>query len=119
MPPASVGAFGKPRAVTLAGHQAAFCSSGRSLCEYPLSVLRAAPALNTLSLRSASEVFFEQGPTRIGGSYKKLVYREYTDASFSRRKERGPEEEHLGILGESTQSARAPGPLPWAHDCYE
>ncbi|XP_070094393.1 ceruloplasmin isoform X3 [Equus przewalskii] len=48
---------------------------------------------------SDSEVFFEQGATRIGGSYKKLVYREYTDASFRNRKERGPEEEHLGILG--------------------
>ncbi|KAG8511404.1 Ceruloplasmin [Galemys pyrenaicus] len=48
---------------------------------------------------SASEVFFEQGPARIGGSYKKLVYREYTDASFTNRKKRGPEEEHLGVLG--------------------
>ncbi|XP_054441156.1 ceruloplasmin isoform X2 [Pteronotus mesoamericanus] len=48
---------------------------------------------------SASEVFFEHGPTRIGSSYKKLVYREYTDASFTNRKERGPDEEHLGILG--------------------
>ncbi|XP_049723444.1 ceruloplasmin isoform X1 [Elephas maximus indicus] len=48
---------------------------------------------------SESQVFFEQGATRIGGSYKKLVYREYTDASFATRKERGPEEEHLGILG--------------------
>ncbi|XP_009199799.1 ceruloplasmin isoform X4 [Papio anubis] len=48
---------------------------------------------------SDSAVFFEQGTTRIGGSYKKLVYREYTDASFTNRKERGPEEEHLGILG--------------------
>uniref|UniRef100_G1LWZ3 Ceruloplasmin n=1 Tax=Ailuropoda melanoleuca TaxID=9646 RepID=G1LWZ3_AILME len=48
---------------------------------------------------SASEVFFKQGTTRIGGSYKKLVYREYTDASFTNRKKRGPEEEHLGLLG--------------------
>uniref|UniRef100_A0A8D1U736 ferroxidase n=2 Tax=Sus scrofa TaxID=9823 RepID=A0A8D1U736_PIG len=48
---------------------------------------------------SASEVFFTRGSTRIGGSYKKLVYREYKDASFTNRKERGPEEEHLGILG--------------------
>uniref|UniRef100_A0A8C8Z8S5 Ceruloplasmin n=1 Tax=Prolemur simus TaxID=1328070 RepID=A0A8C8Z8S5_PROSS len=48
---------------------------------------------------SDSQVFFEQGATRIGGSYKKLVYREYTDASFTNRKQRGPEEEHLGILG--------------------
>ncbi|XP_075412020.1 ceruloplasmin isoform X2 [Tenrec ecaudatus] len=48
---------------------------------------------------SESEVFFEQGDTRIGGAYKKLVYREYTDASFAKQKKRGPEEEHLGILG--------------------
>ena len=60
--------------------------------------------LNSFSFGSASEVFFKRGTTRIGGSYKKLVYREYTDASFTNRKERGPEEEHLGILGESMQS---------------
>lgn len=53
------------------------------------------------SFDSASKVFFEHGHTRIGGSYKKLVYHEYTDASFTNQKERGPEEEHLGILGES------------------
>ncbi|KAM8770514.1 ceruloplasmin-like [Rhynchonycteris naso] len=53
---------------------------------------------------SDSEVFFQRGPTRIGGSYKKLVYREYTDASFTSRKERSPEELHLGVLG----------PLIWA-----
>lgn len=53
------------------------------------------------SFDSASKVFFEHGHTRIGGSYKKLVYHEYTDAFFTNQKERGPEEEHLGILGES------------------
>ncbi|XP_053455644.1 ceruloplasmin-like [Nycticebus coucang] len=45
---------------------------------------------------SESEVYFKQGPTRIGGTYKKLVYRGYTDASFRTQKAR---EEHLGILG--------------------
>ncbi|KAK2508625.1 hypothetical protein MC885_019175 [Smutsia gigantea] len=54
---------------------------------------------NLTAPESDSKVFFEHGATRIGGSYKKLVYREYTDASFMNRKERGPEEEHLGILG--------------------
>ena len=68
------------------------------------SVLLSAPELNPFSFGSASEAFFEQGPTRIGGSYKKLVYREYTDASFSNQKQRGPEEEHLGILGKSAQN---------------
>ena len=70
------------------------------------------PALNTSHFGSASEVFFEHGPTRIGGSYKKLVYREYTDASFTNQKERGPEEEHLGILGESTQNMNDHCALP-------
>lgn len=63
--------------------------------------------INSFSFGSASEVFFTRGSTRIGGSYKKLVYREYKDASFTNRKERGPEEEHLGILGESVQNIYA------------
>ncbi|XP_060234109.1 ceruloplasmin isoform X1 [Meriones unguiculatus] len=54
---------------------------------------------NLTAPESDSSVFFEQGATRIGGSYKKLVYREYTDGSFTTRKQRGPDEEHLGILG--------------------
>ncbi|XP_008846263.1 ceruloplasmin isoform X2 [Nannospalax galili] len=54
---------------------------------------------NLTTPESDSVVFFEQGATRIGGSYKKLVYREYTDGSFTNQKERGPDEEHLGILG--------------------
>nr|XP_045242731.1 ceruloplasmin isoform X3 [Macaca fascicularis] len=43
-----------------------------------------------------SQLFFERSPTRIGGTYKKLVYREYIDASFQTQKAR---EGHLGILG--------------------
>ncbi|XP_060053522.1 ceruloplasmin isoform X2 [Erinaceus europaeus] len=54
---------------------------------------------NLTEPESASEVFFKQGPERIGGSYKKMVYREYTDSSFTNQKARGPAEEHLGILG--------------------
>ncbi|OCT80945.1 ceruloplasmin isoform X1 [Xenopus laevis] len=46
-----------------------------------------------------SAVFFEQNEVRIGGSYKKAVYVEYTDATFTTRKQRSKEEEHLGILG--------------------
>ncbi|XP_038599910.1 ceruloplasmin-like [Tachyglossus aculeatus] len=48
---------------------------------------------------SEPEAFFVQGPTRIGGSYKKLVYREYTDDTFTKQKSRNPEEDHLGLLG--------------------
>ncbi|XP_036045512.1 ceruloplasmin [Onychomys torridus] len=54
---------------------------------------------NLTALESDSRVFFEQGAMRIGGSYKKVVYREYTDDSFTNQKQRGPDEEHLGILG--------------------
>lgn len=39
------------------------------------------------------------GPHRIGRVYKKAVYREYTDTTFSTRKQRAPEDQYLGILG--------------------
>ena len=41
----------------------------------------------------------DAGKTRIGARYKKALYREYTDASFRRLKDRAPEWEHLGTLG--------------------
>ena len=44
-------------------------------------------------------VFMQNGPDRIGRVYRKAVYREYTDATFTRLKPRAPSEEHLGILG--------------------
>jgi hephaestin len=40
-----------------------------------------------------------QRPGSLGRVYKKAVYREYTDASFSELKPRPPEWEHLGLLG--------------------
>ncbi|XP_069474464.1 ceruloplasmin [Ambystoma mexicanum] len=48
---------------------------------------------------SESVVFFEKNEKRIGGSYKKAAYIEYTDATFTTQKERSPEQMHLGILG--------------------
>jgi manganese oxidase len=44
-------------------------------------------------------VFVEQGPDRIGSTYEKALYREYTDASFTTRKPVDPRWEHLGALG--------------------
>lgn len=46
-----------------------------------------------------AEIFFNNRNDRIGGKYKKVRYVEYTDDTFTKRKERTPEEEHLGILG--------------------
>ncbi len=43
--------------------------------------------------------FIERGPHRIGKVYRKAVYREYTDETFSQLKPRSPEWEHAGILG--------------------
>lgn len=39
------------------------------------------------------------GPHKLGTQVKKAIYREYTDASFSKLKPRDPAWEHLGILG--------------------
>ena len=44
-------------------------------------------------------VFVEHGPSRIGSTYLKSLYREYTDDTFTTLKERAPEWEHLGLLG--------------------
>lgn len=38
-------------------------------------------------------------PDRIGRKYRKAIYREYTDSSFTTLKPRPPEWEHLGMLG--------------------
>ncbi|KAG8184023.1 hypothetical protein JTE90_011521 [Oedothorax gibbosus] len=46
-----------------------------------------------------SAIFFERNDTRIGGTYRKVVYREYKDASFQLKKIRGQDEAHLAMLG--------------------
>lgn len=44
-------------------------------------------------------IFMESGPDRIGRVYKKALYREYTDETFTMLKPRPPQWEHLGFLG--------------------
>lgn len=44
-------------------------------------------------------VFVQQGPQRIGKVYRKALYREYTDSTFTTLVTRPPEWEHLGTLG--------------------
>lgn len=39
------------------------------------------------------------GPHFIGRKYKKAIYREFTDATFTKQKPRKKEEEYLGIMG--------------------
>lgn len=43
--------------------------------------------------------YTEAGPDRIGPIYRKAVYREYTDGSFTTLKPRPPAWDHLGVLG--------------------
>ncbi|HEX8710243.1 MAG TPA: hypothetical protein VF730_00130, partial [Terracidiphilus sp.] len=43
--------------------------------------------------------FTESGPHRIGRVYKKAIYREYTDDTFTRLKPRAPQDAYLGLLG--------------------
>ena len=101
------------------------CLVGIVLCAHPV-LLHAAPATPAGTTRTyyvaADEVqwdyapsgrdeamgmefdevgkaFTESGPHRIGHVYKKAIYREYTDATFSTLKKRGPEEQYLGLLG--------------------
>jgi FtsP/CotA-like multicopper oxidase with cupredoxin domain len=46
-----------------------------------------------------SKMFFESDKHQIGHVYRKAIYREYTDATFTKLKPRAPEWEHLGMLG--------------------
>lgn len=46
-----------------------------------------------------ARIFVENDAGHIGKIYRKAVYREYTDGSFTALKPRKPEWEHLGIVG--------------------
>lgn len=46
-----------------------------------------------------SQRWIATGPDRIGSTYRKSLYREYTDETFTELKPRPPEWDHLGILG--------------------
>lgn len=48
---------------------------------------------------SASEMFFGRNDGRIGGQYNKVMYKEYTDVSFTTKKSQTHESEHLGLFG--------------------
>eukprot|EP00878_Enallax_costatus_P001155 GHUV01001296.1.p1 GENE.GHUV01001296.1~~GHUV01001296.1.p1 ORF type:complete len:885 (+),score=249.43 GHUV01001296.1:1539-4193(+) len=46
-----------------------------------------------------AKTFLEPGPDRVGNKYLKARYVEYTDATFTQKKRRAPQWEHLGVLG--------------------
>nr|XP_003218241.1 PREDICTED: ceruloplasmin [Anolis carolinensis] len=48
---------------------------------------------------SPGNAFLNKEDKFIGSKYKKAVYQEYTDQTFSKPKERKEKEEHLGLLG--------------------
>ena len=48
---------------------------------------------------AVGKAFTESGPHAIGRVYKKAIYREYTDATFSTLKQRKPDDQYLGIMG--------------------
>uniref|UniRef100_A0A671M1Z5 ferroxidase n=1 Tax=Sinocyclocheilus anshuiensis TaxID=1608454 RepID=A0A671M1Z5_9TELE len=48
---------------------------------------------------SPGGIYLEQSKNRIGAKYKKVVFREYLDETFTKKKHRRPEEEHLEIMG--------------------
>ncbi|KTF76328.1 hypothetical protein cypCar_00020492 [Cyprinus carpio] len=54
---------------------------------------------NTTLEESPGSIFLEHSDTQIGGKYKKVVFREYIDDTFTKKKPRLPEEEHLEIMG--------------------
>lgn len=55
--------------------------------------------IQVFPLYSPAPVFVGQQDGHIGSRYKKVVYRQYTDAKFSKQVDRTAETEHLGIMG--------------------
>lgn len=58
-----------------------------------------ADGLTGTVLTPAQQLYVYNGPDRIGSKYEKILYREYTDGTFTRLKPRPPEWAHLGLLG--------------------
>ncbi|KAK2823516.1 hypothetical protein Q7C36_020116 [Tachysurus vachellii] len=54
---------------------------------------------NTTEEDSPGSIFVGTGENRLGSKYKKVIYREYTDATFRTMKQRSSSEKHLEILG--------------------
>lgn len=54
---------------------------------------------NMTAEESPGNVFVGAGDGKIGSKYRKAVYQEYTDETFTTQKPRLPEEQHLEILG--------------------
>jgi manganese oxidase len=46
-----------------------------------------------------AKFYMTRGPHLIGSVYRKAIYREYTDATFTHLKPRAPDRQYLGILG--------------------
>jgi hypothetical protein len=46
-----------------------------------------------------ANAYVKNGPNRIGSTYRKCLYRGYTDPSFTRRTKRTQSDQYLGILG--------------------
>ncbi|KAK3515604.1 hypothetical protein QTP70_024835 [Hemibagrus guttatus] len=54
---------------------------------------------NTTLSKSPGSLYLNKSENLIGPVYRKVVYRKYTDETFTKQEVRGPDEEHLGILG--------------------
>lgn len=64
-----------------------------------LSLLDSLEFVMDTLFHSPGSIFVGMGENRLGSKYKKVVYREYTDATFSTMKQRQTAEKYLGILG--------------------
>lgn len=64
-----------------------------------IAIVRFAQYDPFLSECSPASVFLDKQPGFIGSRYKKVVYRQFTSAEFTKQVERTADMEHLGIMG--------------------
>ncbi len=67
--------------------------------EVPWNYAPAGNVLADMHCCGDAAAWLQRGPKELPPVFRKAVYREYTDATFTQLKPRPPEWEHLGILG--------------------
>ncbi|CAN0345801.1 unnamed protein product [Lampetra planeri] len=76
-----------------------FVAAEESVWDYGPSGVDAFTGKRLDDPETESATFFERGPTRLGGRYKKARFVGYTDASFAQKTVRHAGEQHLGLMG--------------------
>ncbi|XP_077344389.1 ceruloplasmin-like [Lithobates pipiens] len=76
-----------------------YIAAVETIWDYGPTLINQFTGQNLTEPGSESATYFVQNDKRIGGRYIKVLYREFTDSTFTKEKPRSKKDMHLGILG--------------------